>query len=226
LVIQDFSSEENGVTIVTRRRDGSTRHYWSGDSYRVQKPDHIHLGPKRIDRSLLECLLKLRDAIDWQRIYEAILGFNLANTDSSDISEHIEAVLTIGAFERLFDLRHGKEDELTQAFSAGLKPTKDRHPSACARLSGAIHRFKTSSCIREMWIRDFFRLRNNLAHGMFESRYQPVWSLQNHLLLASFVFPLSLKSHLQAIGAYTLTENDQRDIDMFEQLPVRIILRL
>ena len=44
LVIQGFSSEQNGATIVTRRRDGSTHNYWSRDSYRVEKPDHAHHG--------------------------------------------------------------------------------------------------------------------------------------------------------------------------------------
>lgn len=217
LVIQCFDSDRGGSAITTRRRDGSTSNYCTEDSYRVQKPEHIPSHrPNSIDFPLLCSLMASRDSQDWERFYEAILGFNLANTDSPDISEHAEAVLLIGAFERILECHHGKEDELAERFSATLTPTEDKELMSCTQLSGLTNRFNKSHFIRDIWIRDFFRLRGDLAHGKIKSRYRPVWSLQNHLLLGSFVFPLLVKSKLRSIEAYLMTDHDQESIDVFE----------
>lgn len=218
LVIQGFSGDARGAAITTRRRDGSTMNYWPEGSYRVQKPDHIPLhGRTALDLELFNLLLAYRESNDWEAVYEAILGFNLANTDSSDISEHIEAVLLVGAFERLFDCHHGKEDELAERFSATVVPTAIKGPRTTGASPETLKRFAKSKSVRDMWIRDFFRLRGNLAHGKVESKYQPAWGLRNHLLLGSFVFPLALKLRLHAAGAYELTERDQEAIDIFEE---------
>jgi hypothetical protein len=217
IIVQAFSGDHSGAAITTRRRDGSTLGYRSEDSYRIEKPEHVSCQDSNpLDLPLLQSLMDSRESEEWESIYEAVLGFNLANTDSSNVSEHIEAVLLIGAFERLFDCRRGKEDELAEGFTNAITPTESRQPRSVAVLADSVNRFKKSASIRDMWIRDFFRLRGDLAHGKVESRYRPAWSLRNHLLLGSFALPLVLKSKLQSIGAYALTDRDQETIDMFE----------
>lgn len=220
LVIQAFAAVDGGAAITSRRRDGSSTNYWDEGSYKVQKPEHIPLGTNRIDHLLLDALVQARDSKHWERIYEALLSFNLANTDNAEVSEHIEAVLLTGAFERLFDCRRGKENELAKQFTRVCSPSQNLALQSCSALanSGFTNRFKMASTIREMWIRDFFRLRSNLAHGKIESRYTPVWSLRNHLLLASYVFPLALKCELATLGFYAKTETDQEAVDLFEPL--------
>ena len=69
-----------------------------------------------------------------------------------------------------------------------------------------------------MWIRDFYRLRGDLAHGKVESKYPAIWTLRDHLLHASYVFPLVLKCKLTEGNFYNLTEDDQFHIDIFESL--------
>ena len=137
-----------------------------------------------------------------------------------DMAREVEAVLLSGAFERLLECNRGKEDDLAECFTPALVPINDLAPSAGGRLSSPdiANRFKKSTTIRDIWIRDFFRLRGNLAHGKVASRYRPVWSLRDHLLLASFAFPLLLKSVLAKEHLYTLSEADQFQIDMFELL--------
>ncbi len=68
------------------------------------------------------------------------------------------------------------------------------------------------------WIRDFFRLRGNMAHGKITSRSPQVWLTPVHLLLGSYVFPLLVKIMLQQEKIYQMGENDQFDIDVFEPL--------
>lgn len=220
LVIQAFAAADGGAAITSRRRDGSSTNYWGDDSYKVQKPEHIPLGTNRIDHLLLDALVQARDSEHWERIYEALLSFNLSNTDNAEMSEHIEAVLLTGAFERLLDCHHGKEDELAERFTRVCSPSQNLALQSCSALanSGFQNRFKMASTIREIWIRDFFRLRSNLAHGKVTSRYTPLWSLRNHLLLASYVFPIALKCELAALSFYTKTETDQEAVDLFEPL--------
>jgi len=217
LVVQGFSDDRGGAAITTRRRDGSTLNFWPGDDYRVQKPEHVSLGRSLLDLELLKALLDSRESENWNSLYEAILSFNLSNTDSSDVSEHIEAVLLVGAFERLLGCHRGKEDDLVGRFVTILTPTENKQPGAVTFLGTSARRFRNSPTVRDMWIRDFFRLRGNLAHGKIQSLYQPVWGLRNHLLLGSFVFPLVLKLVLRAAGAYGLSLTDQEAIDMFEE---------
>jgi len=38
--------------------------------------------------------LQARDSQEWERFYESILSFNLANTDNSEIAEEVELVLS------------------------------------------------------------------------------------------------------------------------------------
>lgn len=221
LVVQAFADPQAGVAMTTRRRDGSTTGYWSKEYYRVQRPEHVFLNSiVHIDERLLEALLRARDAATWDRFWEPIVSFNLANTDNMDMAGEVEAVLLSGAFERLLECNRGKEDDLAECFTPALVPTDDLAPSVGGRLSSPdiTNRFKKSTTIRDIWIRDFFRLRGNLAHGKVASRYRAVWSLRDHLLLASFAFPLLLKSVLAKEHLYTLSEADQFQIDMFELL--------
>lgn len=58
LIIQAFTEAGGGAAITSRRRDGSTTNYWSGDSYRIQKPEHVHVNSiNQIDTPLLQSLL-------------------------------------------------------------------------------------------------------------------------------------------------------------------------
>lgn len=136
------------------------------------------------------------------------------------ITEHTELVLLVSAFERLLKCDHGKEDELANKFSQMLVPSSEIAPNACARLAvgQTLDRFRKSGSVRDMWIRDFFRLRGNMAHGKITSPSPQVWLTPVHLLLGSYVFPLLVKTMLQQEKIYQMGENDQFDIDVFEPL--------
>lgn len=191
-------------------------------AFRVDKPMHVSLGPipNDLDIPLLRALLAAEKSDDWECFTESILNFNLANTDSPDMSQHIEAVLLVSAFERILKCGHGKEDELAQRFSEQLHPSQERLWGDCARLasSNCGPRFQAASSIREIWIRDFFRLRGDSAHGWIHHRYPAIWLLHEHLLLGSYAFPLLVRSILGKDKLYSVTKDDQFEIDLFERL--------
>jgi hypothetical protein len=224
VVIQSFNDPRGGTTQRIRRRDGITTNYTSRDAFRVRKPDYISapFGPA-IDLPLLRAFAvaqsDMSDA-EWEAVFEAIISFNSANTDSPFVSVQAEVVAMNGAFERLFDLRAGRENELADAFSTILQPAENTAPGDCERFASPdfLSRFRRSATIRDMWIRDFFRTRGSLAHGRLETTHPSLWNIHDHLLLASFVFPLVLKLHLSSKGYYELTWLDEVHVDAFERL--------
>jgi hypothetical protein len=218
--VQTFDDPKAGVYIETRRRHGGSGHAMSQDYFVVSRPINISGDDVKIDVQLLEALLGVSNHAVWPRVREAIEIFNLASSEASTISEWTELVLMNGAFERLFE-SPGKEDVLAGGFTATLQPEEALPPERLAKIATnpeAAARFRRAVSVREVWIRDLFRVRNEYAHGVVTTRYPALWSVREHLLLASFAFPLVVKSTLSANGIYALSEQDQLHINAFEAL--------
>lgn len=218
VVVQRFDDPEHGATRVSRRRDGTNQTYTTRDALRVYRPEHAS-SPivLRIDEPLLASLQRAQSEMAggaWQAVFDAVMSFNAANTDDPNTSLQAELVSLSGALERLFDLRRGNEAELARSFAGALQPNADLAPASCERLASDTR----SATVREMWVRDMFRLRGSLAHGQLTPRYQSVWNLRDHLLLASFVFPLVLKRKLESVELYEMGWRDLGHIDAFERL--------
>ena len=223
IYVKEFRGEGKGSVVIYRRRDGTTKTIYSKDAYQVRMPDYISK-PLQItpDLPLLESLLYSKDKLDssiWETIYESIINFNLSNTDSPDFQEHVEIVLLNGAFERLLNCG-GNENDLARVFENTLVPDEEMRPNDCDRLNTEtiLRRFRNSNSVRNLWIRDFFRFRGNLAHGKIKAQYPSVWSLKDHLLMTSFVFPLLLKCKLHENSTYNLSADDRFYINLFERL--------
>jgi len=223
LVIQRFTEKDDlqWIRITSRRRDGATNNLTIRADLHIQRPDHVYnyLGIS-IDTPLLESLLAARKNEDWDRFWESILCFNLANTDNIANAEQIEAVLIVSAFERLLGCSRGNEHDLASKFVSTLVPAEEISISNCPRLNDpqVARRFQHCASVRDAWIRDFFRLRGDFAHGAMTPDYPAVWLLREHLLLSSFVFPLLLKTVLAVGKTYIITREDQDQIDIFEHL--------
>lgn len=219
LYVQRFTGTK-GVSVTNRRRDGVTLSYITGDAYRVYKPSFV-AAPFQIqfDEPLLSALLtaqgKLRTR--WTHYYESIVNFNLANTDSDTIPLHVEVVFTLAAFERLLGVvADGKR--LAREFVTSLLPEEEIRPVDHARFSVVDMPVLERDCVRELWIRDLFEARGRLAHGMMNAPKGSVWTIHDHLLLSSYVYPLLLKCRLAKANLYCLTDDDQWHIDLFERL--------
>lgn len=218
--VQRFEEPGAGIGIETRRRDGRNKTGSATGSYRFQKPDHVvATSDVLVDGALLSALMASADGEWWPRVWEGILGFNLANSDSHELRPSVELVLLNGAFERVL-IGHGKEDELVKALTSVIAPTEDRMPADCPRLASALAagRFVDAGSVREAWMRDLFRSRNDLAHGKSSASYPASWAVDEHLLLGSFLYPRVVKVILATKEKYELTEHDLASIDAFERL--------
>ena len=218
LVIQAFTKTPGGAAVSSRRRDGSTKAGYDQRSFRVQRPYHVvqHI-PIAPNLALMDGLLTARRCDHWPRLEDAIAYFNLANTDSPVMRESTEIILLLAAIQRLLACGK-KEADLAKRFVQALSPSKVIDTGACPRLGGFPKLRNHSHSVRDAWVRDFYHQRGEMAHGKLPAKGASSWVAKEHLLLASFAFPLLLKHELEKLGLYVVTESDRDLIDAFESL--------
>ena len=124
--------------------------------------------------------------------------------------------MMISAFEKLLNCNSGKEDELVKMFLEFLKPNKDFKIDSSNRIMTSKYN-KSGKSLREIWLRDFYQLRSDYAHGRRISGRPRIWNPDEHLLIGSYCFPLLLKSFLANRDYYVLAEEDNDDIEVFER---------
>jgi hypothetical protein len=181
------------------RRDGSPTFRASG-GLRVHMPVQVAaVSRPPLNERLWSALAKLRRqwledgrSGDWARWAESIYSFNLANTDREDGSAHMDWVLMSSAIERLAEARSRADDVAAKVAGTVL-------PSSSDSRNGTI--------VRE-WAREFYRLRNDYAHGKLRSGQVRSWNAPSHLVLAAIIFPILVKSLLAREGCYKPTDED------------------
>lgn len=220
LVIQKFVGDDYTPSVVTRRRDGSLTQGFSKGMFRATCPLHVtSTDTVDIDENLVNLLIAIwnDDIPEWPMIYESIQAFNLANTDSNQIREHHELVILNGCFERIFDLGKGKMEPLRDAFIEALEEVPQAEDVNIEKDLGKMT-FKTHFPLREAFIRDLFNIRGNLAHGKINHGYPSIWTEKEHLLLASYIFPLVVKFLLSKASKYSLSSEDKTLVYTFDHL--------
>ena len=220
LVIQSFVDDSGGAAITTVHRDHSSTSYYRDESYSVIKPYHIEGMKVDFESEFLTKLVQLSKNKIYEEYFDSIVNFNLANTDNPAISQQSEIVLLVSAFERLLDKTTKQKTELVNEFRKFISPTDSIEVENCEPLqnySDTPPGWESQSLI-DIWLRDFIRIRHKFAHGNRELPFRPIWSLSNHLLFGSYIFPLLFKSKLNFENKYTFTENDKIRIDAFEKL--------
>ncbi len=206
--LKRFSVESNSVAykVITRRRDGSNNNSIPKNSFREIIPDHVLKSRVKLNDKFLQSLVSAQSRLEnWDDIFQGIANFNLSNSDNSSTSETMELVFLVSAFEQLLGCKNGKEDDLANKFIELFDVSINMNISDCVRLQDRDKRgrFKSCNSIQEIWMKDLFRLRGNLAHGRHPKSYPSLWTLKEHLLLSSFIFPLALKECFSKQNMYT-----------------------
>lgn len=211
--IQIFDETFNGAYFKTRRRDGISEKFNHLDNLKIIKPDNANNRTINIDKELLASLLELqknKNTKAYNEIFESIYSFNRANTDNYYFNESFEIVLLIGAIQRILGYNGHKDYELSNEFFNLFKPSSDLDINESNKLK-KIQTGKKLQTLRQEWIKDLYHLRGDFAHGKLYSQKGSIWSAQEHLLLASYVFPLLVKCRLEKEGYYKLIEKDEYD---------------
>jgi hypothetical protein len=217
LYLQKFD-EADSIALSTRRREGRTLSGWSIDKVAITIPTHVDTVPQVVlDVALLEALLRLRSKgkNNWGRWQNAISCFNSANTDSDTVSYQMEWVLLCSAFEHLLHARPkaidvaSKFSGVMQPFQSVMAKNSTRGPSAWSN---------SGKALRHEWMKEFYRIRGDFAHGRLATQKPVVWNHLEHLVLATIAFPLVVKNLLAKETMYNLADDDTIATDCFEKL--------
>ncbi len=164
-------------------------------------PIHAAVVPQvSLDEDFFRALANFRDIVltgsdseRWAAWQEAIYCFNQANTDNERMSEQLEWVLMSSALERILRAP-GNSDAIAKRFIEAIVP---KNPLL----------YFDFTLLRD-WMREFYRLRGDFAHGRIQSRIPRRWESWHHLLFGAIAFPLLTKALLENEKSYVFTEND------------------
>ena len=182
---------------------------WGSDEFAFHRPNHVDDRSKvALDVQLLAVLLSLPTT---HRVHEAIVEFNQANTDSSDVPEHVEVVMCKSALEWLLEIGTSA-NALVNALEGSLSNVT---PTACdgPLRETWMQRWQHQTRPLLAWAKDFCAVRGTSAHGM--SRMPSVWGNHQHLAFIAILFPLLLKVVLANDG---LLEMDDIDIEHLRRI--------
>jgi hypothetical protein len=169
----------------------------------------------QLDEALLKALVGHRATCRaWAKWQNALACFNQANTDSDNIRHQVEWVLLCSAFEHILEAKPNAADVATK-FSDAMVPSE----SVLARDASRSDRWRDNGqSLRYEWMREFYRIRGDFAHGKLNTQQPTVWSPLEHLVLATIAFPLVVRCLLKRDQQYALTDDDRTQIEAFERL--------
>lgn len=217
LHIQRFDKADF-TSLTVRRREGRTLSGWPIDEIAVTVPLHCHtIRQISLDVDLLKALADHRTELndgEWGRWQNAVSCFNQANTDSDNIRHQMEWVLLCSAFEHLLSAKSNAKDVACK-FAKTFDPSEELLAKDATRLSNQPK--NDGKSVRYEWMREFYRIRGDFAHGKLNTQQATTWNPLEHLVLATIAFPLLVKSFLNKACKYKLTDHDQSQIDVFEK---------
>jgi hypothetical protein len=186
---------------IFRRRDSTPFGPAAGPAMRVHIPVHAAVVPRvSLDESFFLALTSFREIVvtssdseRWTAWQEAIYCFNQANTDNERMVEQLEWVLMSSALERILGAP-GSADAVAKRFIEAIVPERPQL-------------YFDLTLLRD-WVREFYRLRGDFAHGRIQSRIPRRWESWHHLLFGAIAFPLLTKALLESEKSYVFTEND------------------
>jgi len=218
MYVQKFDNADF-TALTTRKRAGTQVAVWPVDRISTTVPLHCHdIRQIRLDENSLVGLLAYRtnaNVNEWGRWQSAISCFNQANTDSESVRLQTEWVLLCGAIQHL--LRAGSKDKVTaEAFEGTIIPDREILVRDAGRRLASWREIDKS--LRYAWMKEFYGLRGDFAHGRLNPQRPAAWLPQEHLVLASIAFPLVAKQLLSDVGLYQFTRDDNLQRNAFESL--------
>lgn len=204
LVVQKFDPIAPGRFVYsTRKRDGGTSNFWNSQEFGFRRPLHVlqHDRPVLNERLLRTLLVSGKS--HW---LDAIRDFNRANTDSNDVSPHVELIMMKSAFEYLLRI-----DEKRVEFERALLKVLSGIDAADS-VDGPLSEKWGSRAVQKRplaaWAHEFCNRRGSAAHGVKRENSRFVWSEHAHLAFASILFPLILKKIASDEGVFQLSADD------------------
>lgn len=226
VLFQRFEPRSEGIALTIRRRDGETLSggYKHGQVKFSVPVQCSHLQPAHIDAALLATLddcCKAPDALS-RRLLQAISLYNQCHSDSDAVLPEREIVLLASALEQLFADCYGADDVAckvsTLLAAYGAIKVGGSARAGALQLSKGREAQEQAWFLHRKWAQEIYHLRSDFTHGNDPARRSWGWSVLEHLVMASFVFPLLVKVLLAQASRYSLLENDIDRLQVIDHL--------
>lgn len=153
-------------------------------------------------------------------ISSSLETFLLANAEAPDLDSDSCVTLSAISFERLIEPTASTAQGLAAAFAncwapfvrltvANAKRIKPDKKYASEQSSWPIHR---------KWMKELYEARSATVHRGARPEFSKNWSAWQHLVLAAFAYPLTIKLRLAEAGLYSPTDKELASFEVFDLL--------
>lgn len=216
--IINFGEDSEYVSFLSNRRDGSTTTGIPNAYLKIIKPFYTNTDAINcLNKDFVVTLNRLEGNPIFYELYESILLYNLGNSDSNEIRPQMEVILLCSAFERLLGIETGRKKDLIEKANDILIKKFSKLTRNSQKVKKRTDYWKDKSLF-EIWFNDFYDLRNDFAHGKLKTEKISSWSVKEHLILASYIFPLLFICVLVKEKKYTLNNTDILRLDSIEEI--------
>jgi hypothetical protein len=209
------------IAVVARRRDGSS---WDGGyehgQFKFNLPLQCSVGdPVDVDEAFLAGLDAAVNANSplVERLRFALPYVTLANTDDQLMEQLAEAILMGSAFEQTlkgdasaYKLAKKFGMLFTACGSVTVEDARKARPGIEIDSSTPEHAAAQAKWwVHQKWIEELYGVRSKAVHKGHHKGRTWGWEIFEHLVMAAWVYPLTVKMLLAADGHYALTDADQ-----------------
>lgn len=214
---QRFTDPVGYITLTVRRRDGElTMAGYKHGKIKFTMPAHADSrDPAIVDGGLVEALNKALagNSVLLRRLKPALSFLSLANTDSDVMGPPAEVILMGSAFEQFLEAYGARE--LSQKFGDLFHEFGSVTVGEALKVTPGIvvdPRYAEDQrnwFVDRKWMEEFYHLRSAYVHGDDLSTRTWGWIPLEHLVMAAFAFPLTVKLMLAQDGYYALSSTDK-----------------
>lgn len=226
-VFQECNPGSQGITLVVQRRTGTLLDGgWQFNDLMFQATPTIPT--EACEAPALDMLHALNVARAagshlWDRIATALPFFLLGVSELRELTPHASAMLLTLAFERLLSPRQSTAHLLAEAFHDVWKPysrvnLRDTNLKADGGRLAKYASDQLQAPVHRKWAKELYETRSSFVHHGTGQGETSNWPPFEHVIAASFAFPLTAKLLLAQAGHYSLSDEDECWCGAFDRL--------
>lgn len=219
-IVQGVVPGQNGLALFVKRRDGGLR---AGglkfENVQFQMPlEAYHTECPMPSRSFVKSLNAARTSRleAWAAIEQSLPFFLLGHSEATATPDETCVLLSALAFERLLSSGGTKlknANDVSKAFGKLWNQFSTRKVADAKRVAvdpePGYGPQQKDWPIHRKWMKELYEARSEQAHGTKNASRSSNWTPGQHVLLAAFTYPLSVKLLLATEHGYQLTAKEK-----------------
>lgn len=227
--VQGVTPGQDRLSLLVRRRDGGLGvgglrfkdvHFQMPiEAHETECPPPAHRLAKALDKA------RTNRTATWSAIVESLPFFLHGHSETAEMPDETCVMLSALAFERLL-ASPGKKlnnaNDVSESFAKLWDGYSTLTVANAKRVSIDPHpkhgHSQSAWPIHRKWIKELYEARSKQAHGGSNPDRSSNWQPWQHIVIAAFSYPLSVKLRLAAEGSYLLDARELGACDALDNL--------